>query len=861
MVFRSEWFIKNFVSLKEPIVNNYFMKKLLILSLCSIFFMSFAFYNSSEFQYLVVNKLKEYTSQSYPEKIYVQTDKPYYIVGEDLWFNTYLVNGITHQKSNKSKVIYVELIDTKDSVIAQRKLFTENLSAHGDFKIPIGVSQGKYLLRAYTKYMQNQDDAYFFKKEIPIFSFGDAESIDVNKLDVNSLESPTATQKNIQPNIGFYPEGGYLVEGILNKVAVKVKNQELLETNTIGFIEDNNGNRVTDFKTFEFGLGAFFLNPQPNKTYKAVVVTNETDEVEYELPKPLQRGYVMATSVSDDALLIELTTNMEKGLKNTFILGHQRGQAVFDRFQRKDTKNVLFKIPKDNFTKGVLNITLFNEEEKPIAERLIYINNENENVAVSVKNNASVIGVREKVNLDIAVRNTGDAIVPSTLSVSVRDAETTPQKENSETIETWFLLNSDLRGKIESPGYFFKKENKIKREYLLDLTMLTHGWRRFTWQELLQENTVPDYKAEKGLYINGITVNATPPYRQRPAETRLTFKREGLYQEVKETNTNGSFSYGPFVYHDSINILIEASIEPFKPNVVVDHKTVGINLNKSIKRPKVERDNSIKVPVIQNIKFKENLKEQAQVVAESYYQFNKEREQLEEVFLKAKVETEREKEEAERNKRTQYFAPSHRVIVEDLGVTGALNFLQLLLNIPGVIVLDVNAMFYNESAPSTTPITVRGGAPSYYLNGRKSSFNIVSSIAPGDIEFIDVLKPPNTLAFALEANGVIVVWTKEGASLGTYKQEKKPGSISFNSPGFYTAREFFAPDYAQGFVNSNREDNRSTIHWEPKIETSENSDGVVSFYTSDQKGTYIIEIEGMTHSGVPVHSVTTFEVN
>ena len=834
------------------------MKKLLILSLCSIFFMSFAFYNSSEFQYLVVNKLKEYTSQSYPEKIYVQTDKPYYIVGEDLWFNTYLVNGITHQKSNKSKVIYVELIDTKDSVIAQRKLFTENLAAHGDFRIPIELPQGKYLLRAYTNYMQNQDDAYFFKKEIPIFSFGDAESIDVNKLDVNSLESPTATQKNIQPNLGFYPEGGYLVEGILNKVAVKVKNQELLETNTIGFIEDNNGNRVTDFKTFEFGLGAFFLNPQPNKTYKAVVVLNDTDEVEYELPKPLQQGYVMATSITDDELLIELTTNMEKGLKNTFILGHQRGRAVFDRFQRKDTKNVLFKIPKDNFTKGVLNITLFNDEEKPIAERLVYIDNENENVAVSVKSNTSTIGVRDKVNLDIAVKNTADAIVPSTLSVSVRDVEATPQKENSETIETWFLLNSDLRGKIESPGYFFKKEDKIKRDYLLDLTMLTHGWRRFTWQELLQENTVPDYKAEKGLYIRGITVSAVPPYRQQSAETRLTFKREGFYQEVKETNPNGSFSYGPFVYHDSISILLEASSEPFRSKVEVDHKKVGINLSKSITKPKIKRDNIIKTPIIQNIKFKEDLKEQAQVVAESYYQFDKNREQLEEVFLNAKVETEREKAEAERNKRTRYFTPNHRVVATDLGVTGANSFIELLYNLPGIVIGDLNNF---NALGGTPPITIRGEVPSYYLNGVKTTFGTLLGIRPDYVEFIDVLKPPNTLAFALEAGGIIAVYTKEGKSLGTYIAEKKPGSISFNSQGFYTAREFFAPDYALGFVNSNRKDVRSTIHWEPTLETSKDANGLISFYTSDQKGTYLVEIEGVTKTGIPVHSATTFEVN
>ena len=58
----------------------------------------------TNFQELVVQKLNNYTENEFPEKIYIDTDKPYYTAGNDIWFTTYLLNGVTHKKSTKSTV-------------------------------------------------------------------------------------------------------------------------------------------------------------------------------------------------------------------------------------------------------------------------------------------------------------------------------------------------------------------------------------------------------------------------------------------------------------------------------------------------------------------------------------------------------------------------------------------------------------------------------------------------------------------------------------------------------------------------------------------------------------------------------------
>ena len=134
--------------------------------ICGVF-MLVAFISTTKFQNLVVEKLDNYTKNEFPEKIYIDTDKPYYTAGNDIWFSAYLINGITHEKSSKSNVVYVELINDKDSIVAQRKLYTNDISVAGDFKTDSSWDSGKYLLRGYTNYMRNNNPCLLYTSPSP----------------------------------------------------------------------------------------------------------------------------------------------------------------------------------------------------------------------------------------------------------------------------------------------------------------------------------------------------------------------------------------------------------------------------------------------------------------------------------------------------------------------------------------------------------------------------------------------------------------------------------------------------------------------------------------------------------------------
>lgn len=821
-------------------------KSLLAILIISFFCLAFSVADINSLKYLILSRLQEYTSEKYPEKIYVHTDKPFYTAGEDIWFSAYLVNGVTHIASAKSSVVYVELRDYEGNIIRECKLFAESISVQGDFKLPADLKEGTYILRAYTNYMQNQPQDFFFEKEISIYSLY-ADETDIEKENSKS-------QENMElPDIGFYPEGGYLINGLKNKVAVKIKDADVDAFPILGTVEDTDGNRITDFQTFEFGLGYFYLTPKEGKEYRAVISSDEED-IFYSLPLPLSEGYVMNTSISEKELNISITTNKSEGLKNTLILGHQRGIPVFDYIEKENKNTLLFQIPKTDLIEGVLDIVLFNDSKNPVAERLVYVKKDDKIVVSFKKTNGNATTVRDRVDLKIDVKDSIRKTLPSSLSLSITDAKMVKLDKNAGNIRTYLLLNSDLRGTIKSPNYFFTDGEKIKKDAQLDLVMLTHGWRRFDWQEFLEMWSIQKFKPEDGIYINGNTVNSKSPYQNKFSETKLTLRQEGFYQESQKTDKYGHFTYGPYVFNDTINIIFQAatSLSPEHPNFT----DTNIILDPPLEKPRY-LPTWTSSPFRQQITKNESYRAKSRNYIFQNFKYDEDRELLEEVTVKGKAREIEEIEDKKRDKRSRSFTPSYRIVVSDMGMHGANDFMELLMHIPGIRIGRKDGESFSSQ---DFEINLRGRKPAYYLDDIKVPLEIARSIPQADIDFIDVRNAGQASAgYALEGQGVIAIYTKRGKSI--QRREKKPGSVTFKSPGFYNARSFYAPDYSKVDRNRPARDSRSTLYWNPKVNVYSYKSTEITFYTSDEKGSFQINVEGITDNGIPFHGSTTMDVD
>ena len=103
------------------------------------------------------------------EKIYLQTDKSYYITGEKIFFRAFLLDAFSNKQDTLSRYAYVELINPENLVAQRVKIRRDSTYMfYGAIPLPEDLPQGDYKIRAYTQYMQNQGESSFFSKQVKI---------------------------------------------------------------------------------------------------------------------------------------------------------------------------------------------------------------------------------------------------------------------------------------------------------------------------------------------------------------------------------------------------------------------------------------------------------------------------------------------------------------------------------------------------------------------------------------------------------------------------------------------------------------------------------------------------------------------
>ena len=110
----------------------------------------------------LVTALQKWTDEHPQEKVYLHMDKPYYVLGDTIWFKAYVTSGSRHELSAVSGALYVDLITEKDSIVKTLKLPIKGGMTMGDFTLEDNLREGNYRIRAYTQWMRNAGEDYFF---------------------------------------------------------------------------------------------------------------------------------------------------------------------------------------------------------------------------------------------------------------------------------------------------------------------------------------------------------------------------------------------------------------------------------------------------------------------------------------------------------------------------------------------------------------------------------------------------------------------------------------------------------------------------------------------------------------------------
>ncbi len=141
--------------------------KAFVFSLCIIIFAFTSQFSDDTEE--IVNSLQQWSQENPQEKVYLHTDKPYYLVGDTIWMKAYLTAGSQNQLSSISGAIYVDMISEGDSITQSLKLpVTAGMATASLVLHDSTTREGNYRIRAYTQWMRNAGPEFFYDRTFSV---------------------------------------------------------------------------------------------------------------------------------------------------------------------------------------------------------------------------------------------------------------------------------------------------------------------------------------------------------------------------------------------------------------------------------------------------------------------------------------------------------------------------------------------------------------------------------------------------------------------------------------------------------------------------------------------------------------------
>ncbi|MBP6430871.1 MAG: hypothetical protein KA319_03810 [Ferruginibacter sp.] len=755
---------------------------------------------------------------NYPEKIYLQYDKQSYIAGETIWFKAFLIQNLLPAK--QSTVLAVELINEQNETINKKILPIFGASAIGDFTLPTNLTEGVYRVKAYTRKYMSFSNVKPYEQSIVIYS--------PNSKKVNAIQN-----SNDSITINFFPEGGNFVVNKNTAIAFRCVNKKGYPVNVEGNIVNQTGKVILNFKSTHYGMGKFVLNSNSNEKYFAQCKFANNTSATVALPNTIEQGVNLSVLQSSDiGFYLDISNINIEDLQPSYILGVQETKVLFNIPININQKEVGGKIPTKDLPTGILQLTVFNKNHKPLAERLLFINSQDYIV--------NTFFTAEKVNLQKRGKNNFsfriNEKIKGTYALAVTDGNNT--SDNYDNILSKFLLTTDVKGLVYNPSYYFEK---IDNEHIqnLDLVMLTNGWRKYNWTELyeLYEKKYflpdPNYVNVKGIAYDSYT-------KQPITSQTLTMyvKTKDNYSDLMyvDVDSSGVFYLPQMVFEDTVKIAF------YNRNGSEDKMKIKLN-TQSI-------GSMFHLPNLSSAYFKSNLQDSLSPWVKEILERSKNNSfekgiVLKEIKVQAKVKTEKEKYEKSYVGGRLGGSAAREIDFFTNPTSSSQNILEFLK--PRLF--DVNI----TGGPAEYSVTYRGIRSISNPNAQMALFldemNVdtysLLSIQASEVALVRVYSH----SAGVSGNGsALAIYTKKGGGTTT-----KTGLTDVFVEGFSPTKEFFSPNYEDANNNINI-DERSTLYWNPYLNTDENNNEIkFSFYNSDKAKQFKIIIEGILENGKLLH--------
>jgi hypothetical protein len=735
------------------------------------------------------------------ENIHVQFNKTIFLNDEDISYKGYVFSKFYNLPNIYTTNVQLVIYNDQHTIVQKQLLYSRLGYFEGSFHLGEKFKPGKYYFHFFTNWMNNfvEDDSFLQVIEV------------INNKESYSLK--TITPNEDTATISFYPESGRLIDGINNRVGIKIVDcdQKGIEIN--GSIVDSKSTVVANFKTNKLGYGHFFYFPDSNTTY-TIKINSDKIHLSQLLPKAEPTGITIScnNNFPGPTLAIAVKTNtlgndLYKN-KKFILLIHQYGNSVQKEFTfdtASAEKDFFFK--KKDLFKGVNTIRIIDENLNEVAQRLIYLDE-------SPKPKLTMEAI--KISKD-SILLTGNSLIKNgNLSISVL-----PEKSElldwGRSILGTFYLNAFIENPEQNTYSYFDIENNSKTQDL-DLLLLNQKKGKYIWDNIKSTAPIIKYPFTKGITISGkIEEKISPKSNHKIILIDLKSK------SIQETSVDekNEYKFENFIAKDSTVYLLQLvneknkSIKTKIPVTISQLDTllkipINIQLDKC---PKINKNETIYV--FKNPTLNPNTINLNEVTLKNTYK--------KEVFIhKKEVNT--------------VTASAYKIGENDFG--NVLDFINIHGYKTGINFED-NGVYIRNSR------SFGGGSsssPSVYLDNEiLFDLNPLYNLNLSDVDEIYIDKSGFSDMSSKGGGGTIKIYLKKGVN-NIFINPNYTSLIVTN--GFSKQKNYTK----MKFEDQKEFDYFGTLNWSPKIELKDTSIFKLTFPKENQTN-IIILIQGFSEDG------------
>ena len=736
------------------------------------------------------------------EKVYLHFDKSEYYAGDNIWFKVYLFDDKSKGLPEDSLNLYVDFIDSRGNIIKNIVMLAVNGTAWGVISLFDSMPEGNYKIRAYTDRINQYDKDNAYEKHFYIHNFGYENLIPQSDIRVNKRLNKELQKKSTEFSLYFFPEGGNIVEGLVNQIAIKASDGLGKGISLEGEVLDSGGNIVEKFSTPAHGYGTFKLKPLAGDTYKVRASLAGSPAKDFALPGIMKSGYVMQLTPGETTMNLDISASpsfpvSEAGSLYLFI--HNRGTIVMEETIEFANGTFAKSYNLNDFPEGINQITLFDRDFVPIAQRLFFVNPRE-----VISFNANLYFQEHEKNkfLQLVLQSTDQEGNPvqGNYSLSVQSGNF-PPINSSENILNYVTISSELKGVNEE---ITKQINGVANPgEFIDLLMLTHGWRRFSLNEILNkdgqfsENTFLPGLIIKGKLFDPVSRQYLPNY-----PVQLTLKG-GYNKSISViTNPDGEFVFDNLLFEGLLKVELFARRTPGGGFPVFEVSTP-------------ERRADI-------IAFG-----RANRIIEKGPGWRKPK------GNKGFVETGNETMD---EPKSLYGSPDQTIVIDSRLV----NYRSILHVLQDKAVgFTIQDGQINFRGPSSVMLS---SSPIFMLDGSMIDQSAFMIMSPSELQRIEIFKGANTAIFGVRGtNGAIIGYSRRysGSANGTREMVVQ---------GFHTPVDYY-DNIVKTDVLEARVNYIKTIQWDPLVKSNENGEAINIFPFPEGLNRFKVVIEGVGDDG------------